>query len=209
MAGSKTLYEILEISPNVGQDEVRAAFRRLARERHPDLLKPALRKDAELEFQKITEAYNTLIDPEKRARYDKSIDSANREAPLNPKDVARALLAKAAEAQRAGEMSRAADYFQQSLAHDSQNPRAHHFYGLFLAQHAGRLADGLRHLEQALRLDGMNVRILLDASKLFAKARMFARAQRLAQTAAELSPGDPGVESWKVQLDSLTQQESR
>lgn len=207
MTDRTTLYDILEISPSAGQEEVRSAFRRLARERHPDLMSPSLRKDAETEFQKITEAYNTLIDPERRARYDKSIESIGRGTPVNPKDVAKALLAKAAETQRSGDMPRAAEYYQQSLAHDSQNPRAHHLYGLLLAHHAGRLADGLRHLEQAIRLDGMNVKVLLDASKLFAKARMFARSRRLAETAAELSYGDPAVEVWMQQLKSLTDQE--
>jgi len=208
MAGDKTFYEILQISPSAGQDEVRAAFRRLARERHPDLLSRDLRRGAEAEFQKITEAYNTLIDPDKRARYDKNLESADREI-LNPKDLARALLAKAAECQRAGDSNRAADFYRQSLAHDSNNPRTHHLFGLFLAQNLGRLADGLRHIEQSIRLDGMNVRVILDASKLFAKARMLARAQRLAQTAAELSPGDPAVENWMLQLKDLAQRETR
>jgi len=209
MAGNRNFYEILGISPTAEPQEIRAAFRRLAIERHPDRFQSDLRRAAEADFQEITEAYNVLVDPSQRSRYDQTLGSGTRDVPTNPKDVARALLAKGAEVLRSGDVGRAAELMQQALAHDPQNPRAHHLYGLLLTQHTPRHADGLRHLDQAVRLDGMNVRVLLDASRQFAKARMFAKAQRLAQNASELSPGDPAVENWILQLAGITQQEMR
>lgn len=209
MTGNKTFYDILGISPSAETQEIRAAFRRLAIERHPDRFRSDLRKAAEADFQEITEAYNVLMDPGQRSRYDQTLGSGSREVPTNPKEVARALLAKGAELLRSGDVGRASEYMQQALAHDPQNPKAHHLYGLLLAQHTPRLADGLRHLDQAVRLDSMNVRVLLDASRQFAKAKMFTKAQRLAQNASELSPGDPAVENWILQLTGITQQEMR
>lgn len=200
MAAQRSYYEILGLDPQASADDVRAAFRRLARERHPDRSRPADRAIAEREFQAITEAYNVLSDREQRARYDQGFSSASRPNLSNPRDVSRALVAKAVGLMKLGEHRQAGELLAQAVAHDPQSARARHLYGLFLAQHAGRLEEGLRQLDQAAKLDPVNVRLLLDASRLFALARMFARATRFAQAAAELSPGDPAVELWLRQL---------
>jgi curved DNA-binding protein CbpA len=200
MTGQRTYYEILGLEPQASAENVRAAFRRLARERHPDRYVPADRAVAEREFQAITEAYNVLSDPDRRARYDQGLASVSRPNLSNPREVARALVAKAVGVMKLGEHAQAGELLAQAVAHDPQNARARHLYGLFLAQHGGRLDEGLRHLDQATKLDPVNVRLLLDASRLFAVARMFARAMRYAQAAAELSPGDPAVEVWLRQL---------
>ncbi len=65
----KDYYEILGVGRDAGPDEIKRAFRRLARETHPDANPddPA----AEARFREIAEAYEVLSDPEKRARYDR------------------------------------------------------------------------------------------------------------------------------------------
>jgi curved DNA-binding protein len=61
-------YEALGVSRDAGEDEIRQAYRRLARQYHPDVNKEA---GAEDRFKQISEAYEVLRDPEKRARYDR------------------------------------------------------------------------------------------------------------------------------------------
>jgi len=201
MSNQKNFYEVLGIEQSASQEQVRSAFRKLARERHPDRFQGVVRRDAEREFQAITEAYNILSDPERRARYDQTLQGAGgSEGLTNPRELARAMLAKAVSLMKAGDTSRAGEFFSHAVAHDPQSAKAHHLYGSFLAQHGGRLEEALRQLDQAVKLDPLNVRVLLDASRLFARARMFTRASRLAETAAELSPDDPTVESWLQQL---------
>jgi len=200
VAGQRTYYDILGLEASASADEVRLAFRRLARERHPDRALPGQRSATERDFQIITEAYNVLSDPERRSRYDQGLASATRTNLANPRDIARALVARAAGLLKGGDHAQAGELLAQAVAHDPQNARARHLYGVYLAQHGGRLDEGLRQLDQATKLDPMNVRLFLDASRFFAAARMFARATRLAQTAAELSPGDPTVELWLRQL---------
>jgi DnaJ-class molecular chaperone len=200
MQGQRDFYEILGLEREASEEQVRAAFRRLARERHPDRYLGATKREAELAFQEITEAYNVLVDPERRSRYDQALSSPSRDARSNPKDLAKAMLAKAVGLMKDGDHDRAGEFFSQSVAHDPQNARGRHLYAMFLAQHGGRLDEALRQVDQATKLDPMNVRILLDASRLFARAKMFARATRLAESAAELSPDDPAVESWREQL---------
>lgn len=66
-------YEVLEISKNATEKEIKTAYRKLAMKYHPDRNKDA---DAEEKFKEISEAYEILIDPEKRAKYDKYGHSA-------------------------------------------------------------------------------------------------------------------------------------
>jgi curved DNA-binding protein CbpA len=202
MTERRSYYEILGVEPLASQDQIKLAFRRLARERHPDRFRGAARAQAETDFQAITEAYNVLNDPTQRTRYDKTISSKTTQQLSNPREVARALLGKAMGLVKTGQAAEANEYFAQAIAHDPESAKGHHLYGVFLSRQVGGLEEGLRHLDQAVRLEPNDVKILLDASKAFARARMFARATRFAQQAAQLSPGDPAVEKWMEQLAS-------
>ncbi|MBK7590788.1 MAG: DnaJ domain-containing protein [Betaproteobacteria bacterium] len=63
----KDYYATLGLKRGASADEIKAAYRRLARKYHPDVSKE---KDAEEKFKEMAEAYETLKDPEKRAAYD-------------------------------------------------------------------------------------------------------------------------------------------
>ncbi len=69
VADLKDYYEILGVSRDASQEEIKKAFRRLARKYHPDL-NPG-DKEAERRFKEINEAYDILGDPKKRAEYDR------------------------------------------------------------------------------------------------------------------------------------------
>ena len=66
----KDYYEILGVPRNATQEEIRRAYKRLVKEWHPDR-HPENRKEAEQRFKEIQEAYEVLIDPQKRAMYDR------------------------------------------------------------------------------------------------------------------------------------------
>ena len=201
----RTYYEVLEVEPLASSDQIRTAFRRLARERHPDHFQGSARSAAELEFQAITEAYNVLSDAAERGRYDQSLAAAAKQAQqlVNPREVARALLGKAAGLANAGQAGEAREYFAQAVAHDPDNAKGHHLYALFLAKQAGGLDEALRQIGHATRLEQNDPRILLDASRMFARAKMFARAMRFAQQALQVMPGDPAAEKWLEQLNGM------
>ena len=65
---AKDLYEILGVSKDASDSEIKKAFRRRARELHPDVNKAA---DSEDQFKELNEAYDVLSDPNKRAQYDR------------------------------------------------------------------------------------------------------------------------------------------
>lgn len=66
----KDYYATLGVSRNATQDEVKAAYKKLAKQHHPDLNKN--NKDAEVKFKEINEAYRVIGDEKKRQHYDRS-----------------------------------------------------------------------------------------------------------------------------------------
>src|SRR3990167_2660889 len=62
----KDYYAVLGVAKNASEDDIKHAYRRLARKYHPDVSKE---KNAEEQFKNVQEAYEVLKDPEKRKAY--------------------------------------------------------------------------------------------------------------------------------------------
>jgi len=63
-------YEVLGVAKNATEDEIKRAYRQLAKKYHPDL-NPDNKEEAEAKLKEINEAYEVLSDPEKRDKYDR------------------------------------------------------------------------------------------------------------------------------------------
>ncbi|GAB4114661.1 MAG: molecular chaperone DnaJ [Roseiflexaceae bacterium] len=68
MTTKRDYYEVLGVQRNATADELKKAFRKLARQYHPDINKEP---DAEAKFKEVNEAYEVLSDTEKRSMYDR------------------------------------------------------------------------------------------------------------------------------------------
>src|SRR4051794_41955501 len=65
---ARDYYDVLGVSRDAGPDELQQAFRRLARQNHPDVNRDP---GAEERFKEINEAYSVLSDPKQRKKYDR------------------------------------------------------------------------------------------------------------------------------------------
>ncbi|MBO2516757.1 MAG: molecular chaperone DnaJ, partial [Clostridiales bacterium] len=68
MANKRDYYEVLGVDKNASADDIKRAYRKLAKECHPDLHPDD--KTAEERFKELNEANEVLSDSDKRARYD-------------------------------------------------------------------------------------------------------------------------------------------
>src|SRR5579862_501462 len=82
MASMEDLYIVLQVNRSASEDEIKRAFRKLARRFHPDI-NPGDRQ-AEERFKRITEAYDILSDPLKREFYD--VNGFYTDGVLEPRD---------------------------------------------------------------------------------------------------------------------------
>jgi molecular chaperone DnaJ len=110
MAEVKELYSVLGVSAEATDDDIRRAYRRLARELHPDVNgDPA----AQERFKQVTAAYEVLSDPQKRRRYDSGASSLQDLFPFG--DIFDAFFGggfgRRAEAPRASRARQGADVF--------------------------------------------------------------------------------------------------
>jgi molecular chaperone DnaJ len=80
----KDFYQTLGINKNASAEEIKQAYRKLAREHHPDMAKEADKAAAEAKFKEVNEAYQVLSDPQKRATYDQYGSAAFNQGGGNP-----------------------------------------------------------------------------------------------------------------------------
>ena len=73
-------YEILGVSKDATKDEIKSAFRKMARKLHPDVNKAP---DAEEKFKELGKAYETLMDDDKRSTYDRFGEEGLNQAGFN------------------------------------------------------------------------------------------------------------------------------
>jgi molecular chaperone DnaJ len=79
---AKDYYKVLGVDKNASEDDLKSAYRKLAKEYHPD--KNQGNKDAEAKFKEISEAYDVLKDPQKKSMYDQGAYDPQNSGAGNP-----------------------------------------------------------------------------------------------------------------------------
>lgn len=184
-----TLYETLGVERDATLAQIRSAFRELAVKYHPDRYEGPKRADAEKRFQSITEAFNVLSNAESREKYDKELAAGGAAGgAMDPKEIARRLAAKGAQAYKNNEIAEAVDLLRSAIDHDDSHSRAHYFMGATLQKIQGREKDALRHMERAAQLEPGNATIKAEAAQLCLAVGLTTRAERYATEALGIDP---------------------
>lgn len=192
---NENYYSILGVSSNASDGEIRDRFRALARTRHPDRSTGSDKAQAELEFQKITEAFNVLIDHERRRQHDFQLARPDTGRPDTSGEAAMVYMKRGVEAFKAKRFVEAADCFAQATEADPEDPKAWYALGRAASQVPSRLPQALKAAEKAVALEPMNVGYLKLAGTLAAQAGMKARAERHLVQAIDWGGDDEKVQA--------------
>lgn len=182
-------YELLGVAKGATPAEVRQAYLRLAREKHPDrFADPVEKQKAQTFFQDLTTAFNTLWNENSRREYDADLD---RKKPTNPVEIAQDAFARGLALLEGGSFAEAATLFHGAVHHAPQEARYHAALGRALARQAGAMREAIQALERAVALQPQNASYHAELGVLFFKQGFRARAQKAADTALRLDPREP------------------
>jgi len=191
-------YALLGIPSTAGTAEVRQAYLRLAKERHPDRYPdPAEKKKAESFFQDLTTAFNTLMNVERRRQYD---SERERPKPRTPEDIARDAYERSTQAMEAGDVHDAITLLRSAVHHGSGVAEYHAALGRCLGRNAPTAREAIQCLEKATQLAPTNGTYFADLAFLFNSQGLRLRAQKALETAQRLAPRDPRVARLAAEL---------
>ncbi len=196
------LYELLGLGPEASEEEVHRAYQDLARMVHPvhvsalDL--EGREAGVQLLFERATEAYLTLSDPDRRARYNRQMEIApkpeQRDREREARELDREYFARARSLLMTGDVHSALQLLQEAAR---QDPKAEYFALLGQAQARNpnwlhRAVDSYRH---ALRLEPKDCDLHLALAGLLERLEQLREAEQRYRAVLEIMPGHPDAQA--------------
>jgi curved DNA-binding protein CbpA len=192
-------YELLGVSPSASVAEVRKAYARLAREKHPDrFTDPAEKERAQKVFQDITHAFNTLSDPERRAKYDQERERGPQ--PTTPEEIAADAFERGQAALAGGQADEAVTLLQTAVYHGPETAAYHAALGRALARFPAHAREAVQALEKATQLDPRNASAFAELAVVLARQGLRLRAQKAVEAALRIAPRDPKLARLAAEL---------
>jgi len=181
-------YEILGVPRTASTTEVRSAYARLARERHPDRFTDAVEKArAEEFFKDLTTAFNTLANDKNRRDYDASLDRP-RAAP--PQEIAQNAYRRGLEMFEAKKNHEAVELLRTAVSLFPDQPAFQAALGKALARNPHWAREGMQAIEKAIQLAPGVAVYQSDLAELLLAHGLKLRARKTAEAALRLAPGD-------------------
>ena len=182
-------YSLLGIGRNASAAEVRHAYAKLAREKHPDRFSdPAERAAAHALFQEATAAFNMLSNPRTRQEYDASLD---RPAAPVPQEIARDAFERACQEFEAKRYHEAIELLRTAVQHAPQEARYHAALGRTLCRNPHWMREGIQEVERAIQLAPRTAAFHTELAELLLAQGLRLRARKAAESAVRLEPADP------------------
>lgn len=224
-------YEVLNVISNASSGEIKNSYYSLARLYHPDKFRlqttPTLHAHIESAFARITQAYETLMDPRRRLGYDaklaaleKSRKFAQSASKRVVKEVDRAGVSNAtsfaeSESEHAennfnegygafqqGQLNLAVTKLEAAARAMPQEARYRAYYGVALAagESSRRIAEA--EIQAAIKLDPGNSSYRVMLAELFFELGFFKRAEREIDRAVALDPNNPAARKLLTRLEA-------
>ncbi len=191
-------YELLGVGETASASEIRQAYMRLAREKHPDrFVDAAEKRQAELFFQELTTAFNTLTNPASRQEYD---EARLRPQPSTAAEIASDAFARGQEQLSQGELEEAVQLFRTAVHHAPQEPVYRVALGRALGRDPKHAREAVQELESATRLRPNDAVAHAELAAVLARQGLRLRAQKALETALRLAPGDQRFQRLAAEL---------
>jgi curved DNA-binding protein CbpA len=181
-------YQLLGLGPQASVAEIRQAYSRLAREKHPDRFQDADEKQkAQRLFQDITTAFNTLSNPRSRQEYDQARD---RPQPKTPEEIATDAFESSQAALEAGDLSQAVTLLHRAVHHAPGNVGYQLALGRALGRATSREAqrDAVAILERVIQVSPQNAAAFLELAGVLARSGLKLRAQKTVEAGLRVDP---------------------
>jgi len=181
-------YETLGVPASASSAQIKQAYLRLARERHPDRFSdPADKQRAEKALQEITEAFNALISPGSREKHDQE---RQRPTPRTPEEIARDAFERAQPLLEQGSVDDALTLLRTAVHHAPGQAAYHAALGRALLRVGSAAREAVQALERATQLAPQSAQAFADLAVVLARQGMRLRAQKALETALHLAPRD-------------------
>ena len=202
---ARDFYTVLAVPRNATEDQIRQRFRELARTRHPDRFQGVEKERAEKEFQEITQAFNVLVDPERRRRHDTDLVRPE-ETAADPRQLFRVYLQRGVKAYKEKSYLEAASNFDLAVQADPRNGQAWHHLAQACSHQRNFLPRAVDAIERACQLEPMNPGYLKQAGRICALAGQTEKALQYYRKALQWGGDDEDV---RQALESLSGPASR
>ncbi|MEL7061770.1 MAG: DnaJ domain-containing protein [Acidobacteriota bacterium] len=195
----RDFYSILGVSRTASPKDIKARFRELAREGHPDRFQGAEKQRAELAFQEITEAFNVLNDPVRRRQLDLVL-AKPQAARHDPADLLRVYLNRGIRAYKKGDYLEAANNFDRATQTNAESPQAWHHLALTCLKEKRWLERAQSAIERAIALRPDHAPYAKLAGRIHAESGAPAKARQYYNRALKIGGPDPAVAKALQQL---------
>jgi curved DNA-binding protein CbpA len=184
-------YEILGVPRTASSAEVRQAYVKLARERHPDrFTDPAEKARAQEFFKDLTTAFNTLSNDRRRQEYDQ--ESQKPKAAV-PQEIARHAFETGAQRIKERDFHEAVQQFRVAVRLVPEEARYHAALSSALSHNPHWIREAIESIEKAIHLAPEEPALHIELARLLDGQGLKLRARKAAEAALRLAPQDPRV----------------
>ncbi len=185
-------YEILGVDKRASAAEIKQAYVKLVKERHPDRFPdPQEKEKAQDFFKDLTAAFNALAGDRSRREYDASLEKP-RVTP--PEEMAANAYFQGMKALEARAYHEAVELLRTAVAHAPDDARCHAGLGLALSKNPHWVREAIQETERAAVLNSRSAAYLTQLAELLLAQNLKLRARKAAEAASRLDPDDARVQ---------------